>query len=134
MAALARTDRSDIRRAWEALRFAKFPVIHTFIATSDIHLKYKLRKTRQEVLSRAGKAVRYAKTLCSVVEFSAEDATRSDIDFLCQVFSKMVEAGATTINIPDTVGYAIPWEFGELIQTIRQKVKGIEKVITLARI
>ena len=129
VAALARTDRSDIRRAWEALRFAKFPVIHTFIATSDIHLKHKLRKTRQEVLKETAKAVKYAKTLCNDVEFSAEDATRSDIDFLCQVFSKAVEAGATTINIPDTVGYAIPWEFGELVRTIRREVKGVEKVI-----
>jgi 2-isopropylmalate synthase len=128
VAALARTDRSDIRRAWEALRFAKFPVIHTFIATSDLHLKHKLRRTRQEVLSEAGKAVKYAKTLCNDVEFSAEDATRSDIDFLCQVFSKVVEAGATTINIPDTVGYAIPWEFGDLVRTVRQKVEGVEKV------
>jgi 2-isopropylmalate synthase len=127
VAALARTDRSDIHRAWGALRFGKFPVIHTFIATSDIHLKYKLRKTRQEVLSEAGRAVKYAKTLCDNVEFSAEDATRSDIDFLCQVFSKAIEAGATTINIPDTVGYAIPSEFGDLVRTIRQKVKGIEK-------
>ena len=126
--ALARTNRQDIERAWEAARFAKFPAIHTFIATSDIHLKYKLRKTRQEVLNEASKAVRYAKTLCGNVEFSAEDATRSDLDFLCQVLSKVIEAGATTINIPDTVGYAIPSEFGNLIRTIRQKVKGIEKV------
>ena len=128
VAALARTNRQDIERAWEAARFAKFPAIHTFIATSDIHLKYKLRKTRQEVLNEANKAVRYAKTLCGNVEFSAEDATRSDLDFLCQVLSKVIEAGATTINIPDTVGYAIPSEFGNLIRTIRQKVKGIEKV------
>jgi 2-isopropylmalate synthase len=80
-------------------------------------------------LSEAGKAVKYAKGLCKDVEFSAEDATRSNIDFLSQVFSKAVEAGATTINIPDTVGYAIPWEFGELVRTIRQKVKGIEKAV-----
>jgi 2-isopropylmalate synthase len=126
--ALARTNRQDIERAWEAVRFAKSPAIHTFIATSDIHLKYKLRKTRQEVLNEASKAVRYAKTLCGNVEFSAEDATRSDLDFLCQVLSKVIEAGATTINIPDTVGYAIPSEFGNLIRTIRQKVQGIEKV------
>jgi len=128
VAALARTNRQDIERAWAAARFAKFPAIHTFIATSDIHLKYKLRKTRPEVLNEASKAVRYAKTLCGNVEFSAEDATRSDLDFLCQVLSKVIEAGATTINIPDTVGYAIPSEFENLIRTIRQKVKGIEKV------
>ena len=110
------------------MRFAKFPAIHTFIATSDIHLKYKLRKTREEVLNEASKAVRYAKTLCGNVEFSAEDATRTDLDFLCQVLSKVIEAGATTINIPDTVGYVIPSEFEKLIRTIRQRVKGIGKV------
>jgi len=126
--ALARTNRQDIERAWEAVRFAKFPAIHTFIATSDIHLKYKLRKTREEVLNEASKAVRYAKTLCGNVEFSAEDATRTDLDFLCQVLSKVIEAGATTINIPDTVGYVIPSEFEKLIRTIRQRVKGIGKV------
>lgn len=123
VAALARTDRSDIRRAWEALRFAKFPVIHTFIATSDIHLKHKLRKTRQEVLKETAKAVKYAKTLCNDVEFSAEDATRSDIDFLCQVFSKAVEAGATTINIPDTVGYAIPGSLESSFEPSGRKLK-----------
>jgi len=128
VAALARTNRKDIWRAWEAVKFAKFPMIHTFIATSDIHLKYKLRKTRDEVLNEAVKGVRYAKTLCEDVEFSPEDATRSDIDFLCQVLSKVIEAGVTTINIPDTVGYAIPSEFGHLIQTLRQRVRGIEKV------
>jgi 2-isopropylmalate synthase len=90
--ALARTDRQDIDRAWEAVRFAKFPAIHTFIATSDIHLKHKLRKTHQEVLNEASKAVRYAKTLCENVEFSAEDATRSDLDFLCQVLSVIIGA------------------------------------------
>jgi len=126
--ALARTNRQDIERAWEAVRFAKFPAIHTFIATSDIHLKHKLRKTRQQVLNEASKAVRYAKTLCENVEFSAEDATRSDLDFLCQVLSKVINAGATTINIPDTVGYAIPFEFENLIRTIRQRVKEMEKV------
>jgi 2-isopropylmalate synthase len=128
VAALARTNREDIERAWGAVKFAKSPVIHTFIATSDIHLKYKLRKTRQEVLNEVVKGVRHARTLCGNVEFSAEDATRSDVEFLCQVLSKAIEAGATTINIPDTVGYAIPSEFGELICTIRKRVQGIEKV------
>jgi len=128
VAALARTNREDIERAWGAVKFAKSPVIHTFIATSDIHLKYKLRKTRQEVLNEAVKGVRHARTLCGNVEFSAEDSTRSDVEFLCQVLSKAIEAGATTINIPDTVGYAIPSEFGELIRTIRKRVQGIEKV------
>jgi len=126
--ALARTTRNDIKRAWEAVRFAKYPRLHTFIATSDIHLKYKLRKTRQEVLDDAIKAVAFAKSLCEDVEFSAEDATRSDIEFLSAVIEGTIQAGATTINIPDTVGYAIPSEFGDLIGTIRQRVKGIEKV------
>jgi 2-isopropylmalate synthase len=126
--ALARTTRNDIKRAWEAVRFAKSPRLHTFIATSDIHLKYKLRKTRQEVLDDAIKAVAFAKSLCEDVEFSAEDATRSDIEFLSAVIEGAIQAGATTINIPDTVGYAIPSEFGDLIRTLRQRVKGIEKV------
>jgi len=128
VAALARTNRQDIEKAWEAVRFAKFPIIHTFIATSDIHLKYKLRKTRQEVLKEAVKAISYAKTLCENVEFSAEDATRSDVEFLLAIIEAAIQAGATTINIPDTVGYAIPSEFGTLIRTIRQRVQGIEKV------
>jgi len=127
VAALARTNRQDIERAWEAVRVAKFPRLHTFIATSDIHLKYKLRKTREEVLKDAVKAVGYAKRLCEDVEFSPEDATRSDVGFLCQVLEAVIKAGATTINIPDTVGYAIPSEFGELIGTLRQRVRGIEK-------
>jgi 2-isopropylmalate synthase len=128
VAALARTNRPDIKRAWEAVKFAKRPMIHTFIATSDIHLKYKLRKTCQEVLKEVVNGVRYAKTLCEDVEFSAEDATRSEVEFLCHVLSKAIESGATTLNIPDTVGYAIPSEFGALIQTLRQRVRGIEKV------
>ena len=127
VAALARTDQKDIKRAWEAVKFARFPRIHTFIATSDIHLAYKLRMTREQVLKEAVRAVRYAKSLCENVEFSAEDATRSDVDFLCQVFSEVIAAGATTINIPDTVGYAVPTEFGGLIRTVRQRVKGFEK-------
>lgn len=126
--ALARPDRADIKRAWEAVRHAKFPKIHIFIATSDIHLKHKLRMTREQVLREAVKAVKYTKTFCEEVEFSAEDATRTGIEFLCPLLSKVVEAGATTINIPDTVGYAIPSEFGKLIRNIQQKVKGIEKV------
>ncbi|MGQ9508024.1 MAG: 2-isopropylmalate synthase [Thermodesulfobacteriota bacterium] len=128
VAALSRTSLPDIKRAWEAVKFATSPRIHTFIATSDIHLKYKLRMSRDQVLREAVKAVRYARSLCENVEFSAEDATRSDIDFLCEVLSRVIQAGATTINIPDTVGYATPSEFGKLIQTIRQRVKGIEKV------
>ncbi len=128
VAALARTDRKDIKRAWEAVKYAKLPRIHIFIATSDIHLAYKLRMTREQVLKDAVRAVRYARSLCKNVEFSAEDATRSDINFLCRVFSEVILAGATTINIPDTVGYAVPSEFGDLIRTVRQRVKESEKV------
>jgi 2-isopropylmalate synthase len=132
IAGLARACQADIERAWEALKYAAHPRIHVFLATSDIHLKYKLRITRDECLVQARDAVRFAKSLCADVEFSPEDATRTDPDFLCQVLDAVVEAGATTLNIPDTVGYTIPSEFGDLITTIRQRVKGIENVVISA--
>jgi len=128
IAGLARACRPDIERAWQALQNAARPRIHVFLATSDIHLQYKLRITRDECLAQARDAVRFAKSLCQDVEFSPEDATRTDPDFLCRVLDAVVEAGATTLNIPDTVGYTMPSEFGDLIATIRQRVKGIEKV------
>jgi len=128
IAGLARACRPDIERAWEALKDAARPRIHVFLATSDIHLKYKLRITREECLTMARESVAFAKSLCDDVEFSPEDATRTDPDFLCRVLEAVVEAGATTLNIPDTVGYTVPAEFRELIATIRQRVKGIEKV------
>src|SRR5437588_2701044 len=128
IAGLARACRPDIERAWEALQEAARPRIHVFLATSDIHLKYKLRITRDECVAQAREAIRFAKSLCDDVEFSPEDATRTDPDFLCRVLDAVVEAGATTLNIPDTVGYTMPTEFGELITTIRRRVKGIEKV------
>ncbi len=128
IAALARACRTDIERAWAALKDAARPRIHVFLATSDIHLQFKLRMTREQCLEQARDAVRLAKSLCGDVEFSPEDATRTDTDFLCQVLEAVVEAGATTLNIPDTVGYTVPAEFGELISTIRRRVKGIEKV------
>ncbi len=128
IAGLARACRADIERAWEALRDAARPRIHVFLATSDIHLKYKLRITRDQCVQQAREAIRFAKSLCDDVEFSPEDATRTDTDFLCRVLDAVVEAGATTLNIPDTVGYTIPAEFGDLITTIRQRVKGIESV------
>ncbi|MFZ0309042.1 MAG: 2-isopropylmalate synthase [Candidatus Sulfotelmatobacter sp.] len=128
IAGLARACRPDIERAWEALQGAARPRIHIFLATSDIHLQYKLRITREQCLAQAREAVSFAKSLCADVEFSPEDATRTDHDFLCQVLEAVVEAGATTLNIPDTVGYTIPSEFGELIATIRRRVKGIENV------
>jgi 2-isopropylmalate synthase len=128
IAGLARACRQDIERAWDALKDAARPRIHVFLATSDIHLKYKLRITREQCLAQAREAVAFAKSLCNDVEFSPEDATRTDPEFLCQVLQAVVEAGATTLNIPDTVGYTVPTEFGELISTIRRRVKGIENV------
>lgn len=128
VAALSRANGPDIDRAWEAVKGAKFPCIHTFISTSDIHLKHQLRKSREDVLKIAAQSVARAKRYTSNVEFSAMDATRSDIDFLCAVIEAAIKSGATTINIPDTVGYAIPSEFVELIRTIHQRVRGVEKV------
>ena len=128
IAALARACQPDIERAWEALKHAAQPRIHIVLATSDIHLKYKLRITRDQCVEQARESIRFAKSLCDDVEFSAEDATRTDTDFLCRVLDAVVEVGATTLNIADTVGYTVPAEFGELIATIRQRVKGIENV------
>ncbi|HUO15178.1 MAG TPA: 2-isopropylmalate synthase [Verrucomicrobiae bacterium] len=127
IAGLARACRADIERAWEALKYAARPRIHVFLATSDIHLQYKLRITRDHCVAQARDAVRLAKSFCDDVEFSPEDATRTDPDFLIRILDAVVEAGATTLNIPDTVGYTVPAEFAELITTIRQRVKGIEK-------
>ena len=129
IAALARATHGDIDRAWQAVQHARKPRIHTFIATSDIHLEHKLKKTREQVLEQAIEAVRYARSLCLEVEFSAEDATRSDVNFLCQVFEAAIEAGAAVINIPDTVGYAVPEEFGALFHAVIQRVPNSGKAI-----
>jgi len=128
IAGLARACRADIERAWEALQDAARPRIHVFLATSDIHLQYKLRITRDQCVAQAREAIQLAKSFCDDVEFSPEDATRTDPDFLCRVLDAVIEAGATTLNIPDTVGYTVPSEFGELIAMIRRCVKGIENV------
>jgi 2-isopropylmalate synthase len=128
IAGLARACAPDIERAWQALKGAARPRIHVFLATSDIHLQYKLKISRQQCLEQARDSVRLAKSLCADVEFSPEDATRTDHEFLYQVLDAAVEAGATTLNIPDTVGYSMPAEFGELIQSIRRRVRGIETV------
>lgn len=128
IAGLARINDRDIDRAWEALQDAGRPRIHVFIATSDIHMKYKLRMSREEVLAAVRRGVSRAKSYCQDVEFSPEDASRSDIDFLCQVLATAIECGATVLNIPDTVGYATPAEFGQLINQIRQRVPGIDRV------
>src|SRR5580765_4373742 len=132
IAGLARACRPDIERAWEALQHAARPRIHVFLATSDIHLTYKLRITRDQCVEQAREAIRLAKSLCEDVEFSPEDATRTDPEFLCRVLEAVVEEGATTLNIPDTVGYTIPTEFADLITTIRQQVKGLENVVISA--
>jgi 2-isopropylmalate synthase len=132
IAGLARACAKDIECAWQALQKAERPRIHVFLATSDIHLKYKLRISRQQCLEQAVEAVRLAKSLCDDVEFSPEDATRTDPEFLCQVVEAVVAAGATTVNIPDTVGFTTPVEFGELIRTIRGTVRGIENVVISA--
>jgi 2-isopropylmalate synthase len=127
IAGLARATEADIDRAWEAVQYSKKPRIHTFIATSDIHLERKLKKTREQVLDASIAAVKRAKSYCDDVEFSAEDATRSDIDYLCQIVEAVIDAGATTVNIPDTVGYAIPEEFQKLIETLFKRVPNIKK-------
>src|SRR6266481_3236901 len=124
VAALCRTLEMDVRRAAEALHGAARPRIHTVIATSDIHLEYKLKKTRDEVIEMAANAVRIARECADDVEFSAEDATRSDVDYLCQVFAAVVAEGATVLNIPDTVGYTLPSEFSKLVATVKERVVG----------
>ncbi|MGD9017426.1 MAG: 2-isopropylmalate synthase [Desulfobacterales bacterium] len=126
---LARATRHDIDKAWAAIRHAANPRIHTFIATSDIHLEYKLKKTRDEVVEAAVEAVRYAKQFTDNVEFSAEDGSRSDRDYLCRIFEAAIDAGATTVNLPDTVGYAIPEEFGETVRYIREHTPNIHKAV-----
>ncbi len=128
VAALCRTTEIDIIRAAEALKKAKKSRIHTFVATSDIHLEYKLQKTRDEVLAMTRNAVRLAANYASEIEFSAEDATRSDIDFMCEVFSVAVDEGATILNVPDTVGYTLPAEYSNLIRTVRERVVGKREI------
>jgi 2-isopropylmalate synthase len=125
IAALARSCPGDIERAWRALEGASRPRIHTFLATSDIHLRHKLKISRQQCLEQARDAVKLAKSFCEDVQFSPEDATRTDIGFLCQVLEAVIEAGATTLNIPDTVGFSVPHEFAELIRTLKNRVRGI---------
>ena len=132
VAALCRTAEADVRRAAEALRDASRPRIHTFVATSDIHLEYKLKKTRAEVIEMTRQAVRLARDFADEIEFSAEDATRSDVDYLVEVFSVAVEAGASILNVPDTVGYTLPNEFSQLIRTVRERVVGDRKDITIS--
>src|SRR5215470_14345720 len=129
IAALCRTAEQDVARAVEALAGAARPRIHTFVATSDIHLEHKLKKSRQEVIEMTRAAVSQARNFAAEVEFSAEDATRSDVDYLCEVLDAAVEAGASILNVPDTVGYTTPFEFARLVQQVRERVVRDRQVI-----
>src|ERR1044071_2258349 len=126
---LARTNEADIRRCGEAVRIAARPRVHTFIATSPIHMEKKLRMEPSQVIEQAVRAVTWAREYTDDVEFSAEDAGRSDIDFLCRIIEQAIKAGATTINVPDTVGYTLPDAFGNLIATLRERVPNSDKVV-----
>ncbi|POZ87974.1 MULTISPECIES: 2-isopropylmalate synthase [Petrotoga] len=128
IAALARANYKDIDCAWEALKEAEQPRIHVFIATSPIHMKYKLKMSEEQVMERALEAVKYAAKYTNNVEFSAEDASRSELEFLYKLFEKVIEAGASVINVPDTVGYVIPQEFGEFIKKIKENTRNIDKI------
>ena len=129
IAALARCHDRDIDLAGEALRAAARPRLHVFIATSDLHLECKLRLSREQCLERAGEAVRRARRYTDDVEFSAEDATRTDLEFLCRVVEAAIAAGAATINLPDTVGYALPVEYGAMFRAVRERVPGADQVV-----
>jgi len=132
IASLARADTSDIDAAWEAIRGADRPVLHVFIATSEIHLKHKLKLDKEDALYQVKRMVAYARNLSPTVEFSAEDATRSDWDYLCRVCEAAIKAGATTINIPDTVGYTLPQEYESLFGYLLERVPGIDEVVMSA--
>jgi 2-isopropylmalate synthase len=126
---LARCHERDIDRAGEAVQYAQKPRIHVFLATSAIHREHKLRMTKAQIIERAVGSVRRAKGYCADIEFSPEDAARTEIDFLCEVVEAAIEAGATTVNIPDTVGYAMPAQYAQVIRTLRQRVRNIDRAI-----
>jgi 2-isopropylmalate synthase len=128
VAGLARAILSDIDAAWEALREAEHPVIHVFLETSEIHLKHIFNLSQKEALQRIKSMVEYARNLCPTVEFSAADATRCELDFLCRVCETAIKAGATTINLSDTVGYATPGEYGEMFRSVRERVSRVEEI------
>ncbi len=127
--AIARTTKEDIDMAWNSIKDARNPRIHIFLATSDIHLKYKLNISRSEAIKRTVEAVRYAKRYTQDIQFSAEDGSRTDRDYLCKVFEAAIEAGATTVNLPDTVGYALPDEFGNLVSYILSHTPNIGRAV-----
>jgi 2-isopropylmalate synthase len=127
--ALARAVKEDIDAVWEAIQDAEEPQIHIVLSVSDIHIQRKLGISREEVLERGEAAVRYARTLCDRVEYSPEDAGRADPDYLVETVERMIDAGATVINIPDTTGYCLPWEFGELVARVIREVRGSERAL-----
>ena len=126
---LARATEKDIQTAFDAIKIARFPRIHVFLATSPLHREHKLRMTKEQVVERARTMITFAKTLCDDIEFSPEDAGRTEPAFLHEVLAAVIECGATTLNIPDTVGYTVPSEFGAIIDGIMKNVKGVEDVI-----
>ena len=128
IAALCRTKKADIDRAWDAIKYAKSPRIHTFIATSDIHMHHKLSMSRAQVLQAVREMTAHARSLCDNVEFSAEDASRSEISFLVDVAAAAIEAGATTVNLPDTVGYATPREYGDIFAEMRRQIPAAKNI------
>ncbi|HEY3929879.1 MAG TPA: 2-isopropylmalate synthase [Candidatus Koribacter sp.] len=130
IAGLARANSKDIERAWHALQHAARPRIHVFLATSDIHLKYKLRMTREQCIATAFEQVRFARSLCADIEFSPEDATRTDLEFLCSVCEAVVEAGATTLNLPDTVGYTVPTDITRIFAAVRDRINRDDIVLS----
>jgi 2-isopropylmalate synthase len=129
IAGLARCNREDIQQAWKALRDAERPRLHVFLATSAIHREYKLNMAKEEILRTAVEGVKLARELCTDVEFSPEDASRTELEFLAQVVEAVIEAGATTVNIPDTVGYTVPQEFHEVFAYLKRNVRGIDNVV-----
>src|SRR5512132_2814850 len=126
---LARANQQDIERCGEAIRPAASGRVHTFIAASPIHMEMKLRMTPQAVLDQAVKSIGWARAYTDDVEFSPEDAGRSDPDFLCRLIEAVIRAGATTVNIPDTVGYTMPWQFGELIRNLRERIPNADRAV-----
>lgn len=129
IAGLSRCRKEDIEAVWNAVKYAERPVIHTFIATSPVHMERKLKMSPDEVLASAVEHVKFARSLCETVEFSAEDAGRTDIDFLCKVVEAVIKAGASVVNIPDTVGYTLPWEFEQRIRAIMERVPNVGDAI-----
>ena len=129
IAGLARANINDIERAWEAIKYSKSPRIHTFIATSPLHMKYKLKKTEEEVLDAIRRTVTHARNLCSNIEWSCEDGGRSNLEFLYKCIELAINCGASTINIPDTVGYTLPEEFGKIFKEVKNNVPNIDKAV-----